>query len=554
MSVLTAILLMVAAGTVIHNSTDEPENAADVSTSAPDIVRLVDDRVSLAAGQQASIEVLANDVGLSPGETEIISVVRAPDCGWIAVQGSVLEYLTEESCVGERRIVYTVPAAGPHNTATVNVTVVAPEPKLRGPEQDLATGSAVLPSIGGSGVDESTLAAQPGLDNVTAAGQAENSLVPEPDNRLMAAVLDLVEPVTRSPRMPLLRPSSVVDSDAAKFEPGELAVARVDQPIAPVIDTQALDGLGVALSAFPVDTSQPPLEPAFETEQAAAPKIVPIEQVELARLDPAFGSNTTAVGDAAAPGSRDKVRTRAATPVPNCATPPSTAIDVMRAGRTRLSVVAPCQAGSVAELTYSGIRFALPLDERGTGDIMTMGFEANAQAVLSFVDGTQVDFDIPFKSVDRVSRVALVWDLPVNLELNALEFGALPGSDQHVRPENRRSFQEVRRRGGGFLYSFRSVGGMGQNVDIYSHWKRAGGPNGIVRMMIDFASRNREQLPGTCGEGAFAAPQFLVIRSNGGQLERPILRRLASLDCSEISREYGDNRLISDGIGDLLIQ
>ena len=226
----------------------------------------------------------------------------------------------------------------------------------------------------------------------------------------------------------------------------------------------------------------------------------------------------------------------------------------MRAGRTRLSVAAPCHAGTTAELTYSGIRFAVPLDEAGVGEIMTLGLEPNVDALLRFTDGVEIDFDLPFKGMNRVSRVAMVWDMPVNLELNALEFGASPGTDQHVRPENPRTFRDVRRRGGGFLHSFRSTGGAGQNVDIYSHYKRAGGAQGVVRMMIDFASRNRERLDGTCGDGALAAPQFLVIRSDSGQVERPILRRLASLDCSEVARETGDKRLISEGIADLLIQ
>ena len=174
--------------------------------------------------------------------------------------------------------------------------------------------------------------------------------------------------------------------------------------------------------------------------------------------------------------------------------------------------------------------------------------------MLTFVDGATVDFDLPFKSVERIARVALVWDQPITLGLNALEFGALPGSDAHVRAENPRSFRDVRRSGGGFLHSFRSVDGLGQNAEVYTYWTRAGGNLGIVSMMVDFASRYRDRVDGTCGTGQLAAPQYLVLRSEAGVPERPILRRLASLDCSEIGRETGDKRLISEGVADLLIR
>ncbi|MEL6999227.1 MAG: hypothetical protein AAFP68_13270, partial [Pseudomonadota bacterium] len=125
--------------------------------------------------------------------------------------------------------------------------------------------------------------------------------------------------------------------------------------------------------------------------------------------------------------------------------------------------------------------------------------------------------------------------------------------DDHVRPDNPRSFQDVRRRGGGFLHTYRSYARVGQNAQIYSFWHRRGGRSGVVNLMIDFASRNRDLLDGTCGDGKYAAPSFLIIRSEAGRLERPILRKLAAIDCSYVTQEVGDKRLISGAVSDLLV-
>lgn len=677
-SFLTAIVLMVAVGTVIQKADLSSDDDGARGERVSDVVLLADDKVTLAVGTSAKLDVFANDRGLQPIQRTGLSVVRAPDCGGISVLGDALEYQAEPGCEGERRIVYTVPEAGAGITATVFISVIPRETSPDAAAQDVVAATApvepVLPApirkAEEPEVDQIVVASvqpvseqtetQPSQPQAVAleAGlepqgpdlgkpalrqpelKAENNIAAKPSTapepRAELAVMSVVEaqpawdaqpdpivaePVTReAPRrlaalgQPLPRdPDLTVQaakagtSATAQFhKPQAQAQAIVaelpshgagimlavlaaeepptgnpDEPLGDqttieeaqpnltrtarlgdgTIGLRALDALGSAeapalgrpLGGLPVDQTQPP--PARAPDDAPEPAPRAAVETTVARAEPPEASVPNQVAPAAPEGGADVQQAALpSTITQDCVIPPSTAIDVMRAARTRLSVAAPCHAGTVAELSYSGIRFAVPLNEQGLGEIMTLGFEANAQALLTFVDGQKIDFDLPFKGVNRVARVGLVWDVPVNLELNALEFGALLGTDRHVRPDNRRTFRDVRRTGGGFLHSFRSAGGVGQNTDVYSFYKRAGGTQGVVRMMIDFASRNREQLEGTCGDGALAAPQFLVIRSDGGQVERPILRRLAALDCSEVALETGDKRLISEGIADLLIQ
>lgn len=80
-----------------------------------------------------------------------------------------------------------------------------------------------------------------------------------------------------------------------------------------------------------------------------------------------------------------------------------------------------------------------------------------------------------------------------------------------------------------------------------------GGRNGVVELMIDYASRSRDRLQSTCGNGEFAAPNFLILRSEDGRLSRPIIRKLAALDCLDLTIGASDNHLISGAVSDLVV-
>jgi len=374
---------------------------------------------------------------------------------------------------------------------------------------------------------------------------------------LMLALGPVREPVATVPgdlrvRMTLDRSAPAVEQRTA----AALAAAKGPPPraLAPVARTTEREP---ALDTLPLDPEQgPPRERTVSglPEPGALPPIPPVRNT--AALDTAAQrSEIGRIGDSLA------LKTQTATPEPAalrkpeapCTTPPATTLDIDRGAETRVLVVAPCHAGTVAELTYAGLRLAVPLDETGQGGIVALGFEPTSPALLIFDNGEKIDFDLPFRGIDRVQRVALIWDDPIALELNALEFGAAPGTDGHVSTRNRKSFQDVRRTGGGYLASYQPRDGVGQNVQVYTFWQRRGGATGVVEMKIDFASRDRERLEGTCGDGPYAAPRFLVLRSEHGRLERPVIRQLMRLPCSKVHTEDGDNRLISDAVSDLVV-
>ncbi|MEE8456113.1 MAG: hypothetical protein V3R90_15435, partial [Limibaculum sp.] len=94
----------------------------------------------------------------------------------------------------------------------------------------------------------------------------------------------------------------------------------------------------------------------------------------------------------------------------------------------------------------------------------------------------------------------------------------------------------------------------GQSVGIYTYWHRYGGPSGVVRLGVEYTSRNGRKRPDTCAGGTFAEPDFTVLRSVAGELERPRLRRLASLDCAAVVGIAGTaDRYIGDAVDDMIV-
>lgn len=320
-------------------------------------------------------------------------------------------------------------------------------------------------------------------------------------------------------------PSDAQEARLSKAGSDGIALAALST--APSQATPA--AVGEALSVAPVDPYEAPYE-------APAPKE---QETVVARLsDEAETAETSA---AVAPAQT------------TCVVPPTVSMAPQRAAQTTLTIEAPCQPGTVAEINYSKLSLAVALNENGTGEITVPGFEAFAPATISFANGESLDVELPFRDVQRVSRVAIAWNAPVAIELNALEFGANFGDETHISPANPRGYHDIRKSGGGYLTQHARIGDTGQNVQIYTHLHRLGGATGVVKMMIDFASRSRDGLAEACGDGPHAAPMFDVLRVDRGDRQRRTRRQLASVECSKAAQADQRKSLISGAVEDLLI-
>ncbi|MEO0498913.1 MAG: hypothetical protein AAF141_16430, partial [Pseudomonadota bacterium] len=126
-------------------------------------------------------------------------------------------------------------------------------------------------------------------------------------------------------------------------------------------------------------------------------------------------------------------------------------------------------------------------------------------------------------------------------------FGAQPLSVDHIYLDNQKSFGDVRRTGGGFNLSYRSISGIGQNLEVYTHYHRRDGKSGVVSLSLLPQILDNGVHQQDCGQ---MNVQILLIQSLDARLERPILKRVFIDGCTKSS----DHEKYSGVVGDIIIQ
>lgn len=232
-----------------------------------------------------------------------------------------------------------------------------------------------------------------------------------------------------------------------------------------------------------------------------------------------------------------------------CAAVPAITIEGRPGALTKVVVAAPCLANSAAELHYGDISLGLALDAQGQGALLVPGFEPVMPATLALADGSKHDFELKFFGLSQIDRMAVVWDSPMAFKLNALEFGAERGTAGHLDPAgNPRSYDDVRRSGGGFLMTYEPVQGIGQNLQFYTHVAKPGGKAGVVRLVLDHERTG----PGNqivCG--AASPSEILVLVSSKGELAQSARHTPTALGCAPSGL---DRIKLGDLVGNVVIR
>lgn len=456
---------------------------------APALV-LSDDEAVVRATRSVTIDVLGNDTGLGEEAGRKLTIVSLPRCGQAQVRDGRISYLSTEACIGEQRLEYGL--AGNDRVAAVRITV-----------QPVDAGETQAPRA------QDPLAPEPAP--AVAAGAASDR---------QAAGEDLPSPADVLADAPLGRAAERESAALARVQPEPAADAGAD-------DTRPT----------PEDTSAatPDAPPAAEPGATQSP----------AETMPSGSSGEAQATAAPNPGGA------AASGEAACTTPAAVTLDLVPGAMTRVMVDSPCHPGGIAELAYDGLRFAIQLDARGVGRLDVPGFQSASDASLSLDGRGTKSFIIPFRDVERVDRVAVVWEAPAGLALSALEFGARPGQDGHVGPDRPGSFEAARRAGGGWLTSYAPAGGRGRHIEVYSFWRRYGGPAGVVRLGLDLAG-SAIRGPAECSGAPVGGADYKVLRMERGRPGEPRLGRVAAFGCTVLAG--GERRLIDAAVDDLIVR
>ena len=189
---------------------------------------------------------------------------------------------------------------------------------------------------------------------------------------------------------------------------------------------------------------------------------------------------------------------------------------------------------------YAGIEFMRRLDDGGNlttqiDCIAGDGFPAD----LIFEDGSRSSLQVMALDLARVTKIAVLWRAPVNLDLHAFEYAAKPGKPGHVwagAPSSARASEAgtaETRRGRGFMSSLSTGAEGGTKLEVYTFWRSPEQKGGVVSMALDYESRAREpQDPDTCGNGLYSEIRYETILFDRNVSYKQQFASLASIACN----------------------
>ena len=190
-------------------------------------------------------------------------------------------------------------------------------------------------------------------------------------------------------------------------------------------------------------------------------------------------------------------------------------------GRMQVMVDSPCRKGQAVTVKYGSYDFVRKLDANGRSTIIVDLFLGKGEGVkLNYADGRD-DAVAPVASdLNEVSKVALIWQSPVDLDLHAFENGAVTGKSGHVWPGSAGSVETAKAqmnetgRGAGFISTAGDGQGEGTKIEVYTWFHSPEQDTGAVTMAVDYASRGDKPAGDKCGQGPLAEIPFDVVITN----------------------------------------
>lgn len=208
----------------------------------------------------------------------------------------------------------------------------------------------------------------------------------------------------------------------------------------------------------------------------------------------------------------------AKTPAPAACGPGGISSTPLPGGRVALDISEPCRKGELVSIRYAPYVFMRTLDGDGRLRFVLDLFQGPEPAVsVVYASGESRPVEIIATDIDRVSKVAVIWGKPINLDLHVFEYAAASGATGHIWPKSPSDAEAARevstrtQRGHGFL-SFASDGTEpGHQVEVYTLWHYPGQSGGVVATALDYETRGAAASGPSCGDGELAEIQFETI-------------------------------------------
>ncbi len=180
-----------------------------------------------------------------------------------------------------------------------------------------------------------------------------------------------------------------------------------------------------------------------------------------------------------------------------------------RGANISVDILAACKPNQLVTIQHSGLAFSLLTDAQGAAHTVVPAMAAYADISVVFEDGSQAIASLAVSDMDSILRVGVSWANTMNLDLNAIEFGAAAGSEGRVSATAPRDYRTSRIKGGGYLVQLGdpTLAG-GQLAEVYTIPVARGQQRGTIALSVILDN------PATvCGQSILAK----TVRSREGQ-------------------------------------
>ncbi len=202
------------------------------------------------------------------------------------------------------------------------------------------------------------------------------------------------------------------------------------------------------------------------------------------------------------------------------------------AGMMSLAVRSACHRQQTVTVSYGGLEFKRRFDPDGALDVaIDCIFGTSAPMTVTYADGRVVSVPVTCQDLERISKLAVIWRNPIDLDLQMFERPAAPGAVGQIgsaTPGQRdaaRATSITERAARGFLSSIGTAksldGADGVRMTVYTAFHPPQTTTQTIPFAIDYVTRGDTASNETCIGGRHANPGYEIVRLTArGQVVR----------------------------------
>jgi hypothetical protein len=176
-------------------------------------------------------------------------------------------------------------------------------------------------------------------------------------------------------------------------------------------------------------------------------------------------------------------------------------------GQRQLRIQSPCRKGELVIGRYGEIVIMERLDQNGNLALQLDCFLGDQEITLTFADNRRAANHACATAESALTKVAIVWQDRVDLDLHAFEYAAPPGSAYDRSAGNRGSYQTAQAefvqsgRSHGFMSTVSDGQQLGHNIEVYTLLRHPAESRGLIALAVGLGGNRETNGEAACGDG-----------------------------------------------------